>query len=587
MAEEESVQRRLAAILEADVAGYSRLMSDDEAGTRARFNTHLHELIEPTVERRRGRVVKTTGDGLLVEFVSVVDAVQCAVEIQKAMADRNTDEPVKRRMEFRIGVNLGDVIVEGDDIHGDGVNVAARLEGLADPGGICISASVHEQVRGKLDIGFENIGPQEVKNITEPVHTYRVLLEQPSAFDEPPPLPSKPSIAVLPFENMSGDPEQEFFADGMAEDIITGLSRFRWLFVIARNSTFTFKGRLVDVKQVAKELGVRYVLEGSVRKGGNRIRFTAQLIDATTGNHIWAERYDRELEDVFAVQDEITEAIVAAIAPEISAVELKRAERKPPGNLDAWDIYQRGLAVYYTTTEEGLESAIELFDKVNDLDTEFAPAFAMAAEARFRYLFHFRPNNRGTLLKQAQEKSQKGIALDSRDPVCLLADGRVNTHLGQHDLAISQIKEAISLNPNYAMAHYALGFALRAAGRAEESISHIDRAIRLSPHDAFLAGFQNWRAMTLFDLKRYEEAVEWAHRASRNPNPRFWTFAVLAAALTKLGHEEEAQKALDELIMRAPHFSLDFVHEASTFLKVEFTKSFIEALRNAGVPERK
>ena len=581
---EETVTRKLTAILYADVAGYSRLTGEDEVGTHKQLSAGL-DLISGAIKAKGGNVVHYAGDAVLADFGSVVAAVDCAVSIQRQLAESTAQVSDDKRLQFRIGVNLGEVIVDRDDIYGDGVNVAARLEGLADPGGVCISATVHEQVRGKLDVGFEDIGAQEVKNIAEPVRTYRVLLEPPSAFDEPPPLPYKPSIAVLPFDNMSGDREQEFFADGMAEDIITGLSRFRWLFVIARNSTFTFKGRAVDVKQVAKELGVRYVVEGSVRKGGNRIRFTAQLIDATTGDHIWAERYDRELEDVFAVQDEITEAIVAAIAPEISVAELKRAERKPPDSLDTWDIYQRGLATYYTTTEEGLESAIELFDKVNDLDPKFAPAFAMAAKARIRYTFHFRPDDRGALLKQAQEKAQKGIALDPRDPVCLLADGRVNTYLGQRDLAISQIKEAIALNPNYAMAHYALGFVLRAAGRAEETLSHVDRAMRLSPHDAFLAGFQGWRAMTLFDLKRYEEAVEWAHRARRNPNPRILTFAVLAAALTKLGRVEEARDALDELFAHAPRFSLGFMRKALSFLKVESIEPFVEALREAGVPE--
>ena len=581
---EETVTRKLTAILYADVAGYSRLTGEDEVGTHKQLSAGL-DLISGAIKAKGGNVVHYAGDAVLADFGSVVAAVDCAVSIQRQLAESTAQVPDGKRLQFRIGVNLGEVIVDRDDIYGDGVNVAARLEGLADPGGVCISATVHEQVRGKLDVGFEDIGAQEVKNIAEPVRTYRVLLEPPSAFDEPPPLPYKPSIAVLPFDNMSGDREQEFFADGMAEDIITGLSRFRWLFVIARNSTFTFKGRAVDVKQVAKELGVRYVVEGSVRKGGNRIRFTAQLIDATTANHIWAERYDRELEDVFAVQDEITEAIVAAIAPEISVAELKRAERKPPDSLDTWDIYQRGLATYYTTTEEGLESAIELFDKVNDLDPKFAPAFAMAADARIRYTLNFHPDDCGALLKQAQEKAQKGIALDPRDPVCLLADGRVNTYLGQHDLAISQIKEAIALNPNYAMAHYALGFVLTAAGRAEETISHVDRAIRLSPHDAYLAGFQGWRSMTLFYLKRYEEAVEWAHRASRNPNPRFWNFAVLAASLTKLGRVEEARGALDELFARLPRFSLGFVRKALSFMKVGSIEPFVEALREAGVPE--
>ncbi len=581
---EARVTRKLAAILAADVVGYSRLMGADEEATLRTLNAY-REVIDGLVVNHRGRVFGTAGDSVIAEFASPVEAVRCAVEIQRDLEDRNADLPEDRRMCFRIGVNLGDVMVEGDNLLGDGVNVAARLEGLAEPGGICVSFMVHQSVEAKVNLAFEDLGERRVKNIAEPVRVFRLLLEPPKAFDTPPPLPDKPSIAVLPFANLSGDPEQEFFADGMAEDIITGLSRFRSLFVIARNSTFTFKGRAVDVKHVANELGVRYVLEGSVRKSGNRIRFTAQLIDALTGNHIWAERYDRELEDVFAVQDEITEAIVAAIAPEIGAAELERAERKPPDSLDAWDIYQRGLAVYYTTTEKSLESAIELFDKVNELDPKFAPAFAMAAEARFRYMVHFRPDNRGTLLKQAKEKSQKGIALDPRDPVCLLADGRVNTHLGKHDRAISRIKEAIALNPNYAMAHYALGFVLRAAGRAEETISHIDRAIRLSPHDAFLAGFQSWRAMTLFDLKRYEEAVEWAHRASRHPNPRLWSFAVLAAALIKLGREDEARVALDGLFARAPHFTLGFVRESQSFLKAELTEQFVEALRKAGVPE--
>ncbi len=582
---EENVTRKLTAILYADVAGYSRLTGEDEVGTHQQLSAGL-DLISGAIKAKGGNIVHYAGDAVLADFGSVVAAVDCAVSIQRQLAEGNAQVADGKRLQFRIGVNLGEVIVDRDDIYGDGVNVAARLEGLAEPGGVCISATVHEQVRGKLDVGFEDIGAQEVKNIAEPVRTYRVLLEPPSAFDEPPPLPYKPSIAVLPFANMSGDPEQEFFADGMAEDIITGLSRFRWLFVIARNSTFAFKGRAVDVKQVAKELGVRYVVEGSVRKGGNRIRFTAQLIDATTGNHIWAERYDRELEDVFAVQDEITEAIVAAIAPEISAVELKRAERKPPDSLDAWDIYQRGLAAYYTSTEEGLGSAIELFDKVNDLDPKFAPAFAMAAEARISYTFHFRPDDRGALLKQAQEKAQKGIALDPRDPVCHLADGRVNTHLGQHDMAILKIEEAIALNPNYAMAHFALGFVLLAADRAEESISHVDRAIRLSPHDAFLAGFQTMRSRALFTLGRYEESVEWARRAISSPNPRGWSFAMLAAALTKLGREEEAKAALDELLAHKPEFTLSFIRVVvEVAWPREAAESYLEALHEAGLPE--
>ncbi len=336
-------ERRLTTILAADVVGYSRLMAADEGGTFAQLKTHRKELIGPKIAEYSGRVVKLMGDGTLMEFGSVVDAVHFAVDVQRAMAERNAEVPEDQRITYRIGINIGDIIVEGDDIYGDGVNVAARLEALAEPGGICISRTVFNHVRNKVALAFEDLGELQVKNIPDPVRVYRVDLSRTdtdsvgwSPDTGSLPLPDKPSIAVLPFENMSGDPEQEFFADGMAEEIITALSRYRWFFVIARNSSFTYKGHAVDVKQVAKELGVRYVLEGSVRKAGDRVRVTAQLIDASTGNHIWAERYDRELDDIFALQDEITQTIVTAIEPELGAVEQERARRKPPDNLDAW-----------------------------------------------------------------------------------------------------------------------------------------------------------------------------------------------------------------------------------------------------------
>ncbi|MDP6389983.1 MAG: tetratricopeptide repeat protein, partial [Alphaproteobacteria bacterium] len=471
------------------------------------------------------------------------------------------------------------------DIYGDGVNVAARLESLADPGGICVSGAVFEQVKGKLDVGFRDMGAQQVKNIAEPVSAYKVLIDTPSAFETPPPVTDKPSIAVLPFDNLSGDPEQEFFADGMAEDIITGLSKFRWLFVIARNSSFAYKGKAIDIRDVARELGVRYVLEGSVRRGGDRIRVTGQLIDAETGNHIWAERYDRDLEDIFAVQDEVTEAIVGAIAPEISEAELARARSKPPDSLDAWDFYQRGLAAYYTTTEEGLASAIELFDKVNNLDPNFAPAFAMAADLRIRFLLLYQPDDPEVLIEQAQAKAHDGIALDSKDPTCLWADGRVHSFLGQHDVAISKVEKAIALNPNYAMAHYILGAALTRAGRAEEALPHLDQAMRLSPQDAFLSGFQHMRSATLFALEQYEECAEWARRAAHGPNPRAWSFGFLAAALTKLGREDEARSALDQALARAPDFSLRFIREMPSIQDPASQDRLHDTLREAGLPE--
>jgi adenylate cyclase len=341
--------RRLTAILAADVAGYSRFMGADEEGTHERLKAHLDQLVYPKIGEHRGRIVKNTGDGFLAEFQSVVDAVRCAVGVQRRMAERNAGTPPESRIEFRIGINLGDVIVEEHDIFGDGVNIAARLEALAEPGGICVSRVVRDQVRDKLDFAFEDMGEQQAKNIARPVRVYRVRDEVPGVGQlsgpntQPLPSADKPSIAVLPFTNMSADPEQEFFADGIAEDIITALSRYPSLLVIARNSSFTYKGRTIDVKNIGRELGVRYVLEGSLRKAGNRIRVTAQLVEAESGKHLWAERYDRDLADIFAVQDNITEAATIAIAPAIATAERRRSMRLPPGNLDAWAAYQRGL----------------------------------------------------------------------------------------------------------------------------------------------------------------------------------------------------------------------------------------------------
>ncbi len=365
------VQRRLAAILAADVAGYSRLMGADEEGTLACLKAIRRELSDPKVKEHRGRIVKTTGDGLLIEFASVVDAVRCAVEVQRAMAERNTDVPPDRRIELRMGINLGDIIKDGRDIYGDGVNVAARLEGLAEPGGICVSRVVRDQVRDRLAFAFEDMGEQQVKNIARPVRVHRIKLFEeegspavrPShqATATPLAVPDKPSVAVLPFTNMSGDPEQEYLADGIAEDVITALSRYPSLFVIARNSCFTYKGRAVDVKQVGRDLGVRYVLEGSVRKAGNRIRVTAQLVEAQTGNHVWAERYDRDLVDIFAVQDEITEAATIAVAPAVADAERQRAMRKAPESLDVWAAYQRGLWHLSKATPDDDAIAEDLF----------------------------------------------------------------------------------------------------------------------------------------------------------------------------------------------------------------------------------
>jgi adenylate cyclase len=580
----------LTAILYADVAGYSRLTGEDEVGTHKQLSAGL-DLISAAIKAKGGTVVHYAGDAVLADFGSVVAAVDCAVSIQRQLAESTSQVADGKRLRFRIGVNLGEVIVDRDDIYGDGVNIAARLEGLAEPGGICISGRVYDQVEGKLDLGFEDIGEREVKNIRKPIRVFRIKTDDGGARREGPgaagqdlALPDKPSIAVLPFNNLSGDPEQEYFADGMTEDIITGLSRFRSLFVIARNSTFAYKGRSPDVREVARDLGVRYVLEGSVRRAGERIRITGQLVDAETGNHLWAERYDRKLEDIFAVQDEVTEAIVATIAPEIGGVELERSQRRPPESLDAWDIYQRGLAAHYLSTEEGLRSAIEQFDRVNEIDPTFAPAFAMAATARVRYVMHLMPNNHSELLNQAREKAYKAITLDPRDPTCLCADGRVLSTLGHHDVAISKVEEAIALNPNDAMSHVTLGLVLSQAGRPKEAIPHIDHAMRLSPRDIFLTGMLTLRAFVLFDLGRYEEAFEGARRASLSPNPRAMTFALLTAVLTKLGRPEEARAALNDHLAHAPGISCVKYRE-NPFGGPEVMERFVDTLREAGLPE--
>jgi adenylate cyclase len=380
---EDRVDRRLAAIFAGDIAGYSRLMGADEEGTLRQLKAHRKELVDPKIIEHRGRIVKTTGDGMLVEFVSVVDAVRCAVDIQRGMAERNANVPADRHIQFRIGINVGDIIIDGDDIFGDGVNVAARLETLADPGGIMVSSVVHEQVRDKLGFGFEDMGEQTVKNIARPIGVHRVSLIE----DVPPTAlksavtADRPSIAVLPFVNMSGDPEQEYFADGISEDIITGLSKLRWFFVIARNSSFTYKSMAVDVKRVARELGVRYVLEGSVRKGGNRVRITAQLIDAATGNHIWADRYDGELTDVFALQDEITRKVVAAIEPKLLEAEATRSQSRSAENLGAWDMVMQANSLFWRLTKTDGEAAITMLKQAVEHYPNYAPAHSMLAFA--------------------------------------------------------------------------------------------------------------------------------------------------------------------------------------------------------------
>src|SRR5262249_25721579 len=417
----ERVERRLTAILAADVAGYSRLTGLDEKGTHARLVDHLRSLVDPKIAEHRGRVVKNTGDGLLAEFSSVVDAVRCAVDVQRRMAERNADVPEEKRIEFRIGINVGDVMIDRGDIFGDGVNVAARLEGLAEPGGICISDDAHRQVRGKVELTSEDIGEQKLKNIARPVRVYGVRLSGAAASSRPAlPLPDKPSIAVLPFHNMSGDPEQEYFADGIVEEIITALSRFRQLFVIARNSSFTYKGRVVDGKQGARERGVRYVLEGGVRRSADRVRVTGQLIDAATGAHLWADRFDGAREDIFELQDRVTTSVVGAIPPKLEQAEIERAKRKPPENLDAYDYYLRGMASHYHAwSKEAIGEALRLYYKAIEIDPDFASAYGAAARCYIERRSNNWVTDRGKKTAETARLARRAVELGRDDAVAL------------------------------------------------------------------------------------------------------------------------------------------------------------------------
>ena len=582
------MERRLAGILFADVVGYSRLMGEDEPGTHTSLMAHREALIDPKIAEHHGRIVKSTGDGVLVEFGSVVDAIVCANEIQQAMAERNADIPSARRIEFRIGVNLGDVIVERDDIYGDGVNIAARLEGLADPGGICISAKVYEEVRGKLALAFEDLGQREVKNIAEGVHVYRIAGHGAEAAPPKAPLalPDKPSIAVLPFDNMSGDPEQEYLVDGITEDLITALSKIRWFFVIARNSTFTYKGQAIEVRQVARELGVRYVLEGSVRKAGNRLRVTAQLIDATTGRHVWAERYDREIEDIFDLQDEMTLTIVGAVEPELSAAERDRALSKPPENLDAWESYQRGLWHMWRYERADHLQALNLLTRANDLDPRFAPAYAYLAYVHYESVIMGWSENPADILDAGMAAANKALALDDRDPVAYFAAGRIHMMQGRPDDSIASLKTAIELNPSFGLAYHGLGMALTLAGRLDEAKEALVMPERLSPRDPILWATTVIHALACILSKDYEDAVLWARKTIQNPRSKgYWPPATLAAALAHLGQMEEARAAVAAALEAKLDLTLAYV--AKTLLTKEpgGLDPYLDGLRKAGLPE--
>jgi TolB-like protein/class 3 adenylate cyclase len=578
-------ERRLAAILAADVAGYSRLIGVDEEGTLGRLKAVRAEVIDPAIAAHRGRLVKTTGDGFLVEFTSVVDALRCATEAQQAMGGRNAGIVEAQRIELRIGIHQGDIVVEDGDIFGDGVNVAARLEALADPGRICVSARVQEDAAGKLDLAFADMGEQNLKNIARPIRVYRIELHKGAAPADQNlfPLPDKPSIAVLPFQNMSGDPEQEVFADGMVENITTTLSKLRWFFVIARNSSFAYKGRSVDVKRVGRELGVRYVLEGSVRKGGNRLRITAQLVEAETGNHIWAERYDREIVDIFAVQDEITERVVAAIEPELYAAEHFRSQRKPPESLNAWECVIRALSRLGQGTREANTDAEALCRRAIATAPDYGQAHSLLAWVLLR-----RTSWSGGLRAAVPEIStevQAALGLDDHDTWAHLAHGILFLRLRRFDESVRALRRTVELNPNFALGHGALGLPLALRGAQEEAIRCAEYALRLGPNDR-LVGAYSARAIAFahFTAGRYAECAACARYAvEKSPEdlPRNW---LLTAALAMLGEADAAADARATLLRLQPKFSLAWIAENVPLIG-ESADRLREGLRRAGVPE--
>jgi adenylate cyclase len=632
------VKRKLTAILAADVKGYSRLMGEDEVATLHTL-TAYRQVTDTLIQRHQGRVVGSAGDSVLAEFASIVDAVQCAVEIQRALKARNAELPEHRRMEFRIGINLGDVMVEGEQIYGDGVNIAARLESLADAGGICISGVVHDQVKNKLALTYEDLGEQQVKNITEPVRVWRIRLEESESprsevrspesksdsrklrqvgiahlrwvvaglvliagtivvvwyFSRPSlspqssslvtqeapalPLPDKPSIAVLPFVNMSEDPKQDYFSDGITEDLITDLSRLSGLFVISRNSAFTYKGKAVKVADVSKELGVQYVLEGSVRRADNQVRVTAQLVDATTDRHIWAERYDRPLQNIFAVQDEIVRKIVTTLKLQLTLQEQGILVRKTTDNLEAYDYLLRGAEYYSQGTKEANTQARQMFEKAVALDPQYAEAYAGIGRTYFTE-WASQWNRTPPVLEQANELAQKAIALDNALPEPHSILGQIYLQKRQHDQAIAEAERAIALNPNWADGYAYLALILRWCGRAEEAVELAKKAIRLNPH--YPPFYQNALGFSYCQVRRYEEAMT-AQKAAlaRSPN-LLLAHICLAACYSMAGREEEARAQVQEILRISPKLSLEAVG-FGPWKDPADGKAMIDALRKAGL----
>ena len=594
--------RKLVAILASDVVGYSRLAGVDEDRILARLRALRSDLIDPTVAVHKGRIVKRTGDGTIVEFRSAIDAVYCAIEVQDALIERNAGVPADRRILFRIGIHVGDVVEEADgDLMGDGVNIAARLQGVAEPGGICLSEDAYRQVKARPDLAFRDLGRVQLKNIAEPVQVFAIETElsakkfAPSrehhaiaAITTPgaPALPEKPSIAVLPFQNMSGDPEQEYFTDGIVEDIITALSRFKQLFVIARNSSFAYKGKAIDVKRVGRELGVRYVLEGSVRRASNRVRITGQLIDASTGSHIWADRFDGELDNIFQLQDQVTAMAVGAIAPRIQRAEIDRAQRKPPENLDAYDYYLRGMANLHPWTRASTDESLRLFYKAIELDREYASAYGMAA-----FCFILRKASAWLIdrpgeIAEGVRLARLAVDLGPDDPVALATGGYGLAFVGHDiDAGAAFLDRALALNPNLASALLSAGWVKTFRGESDAAIEQLTWVMRLSPLDPHIFRAQGGIALAHFLAGRNDEAMAYAEMALKHRPTYLPGLRELAASSALAGRVAEAREAMDELRKLYPSLRVNTVKEWQPFRRDEDLARLEEGLRKAGLPE--
>jgi adenylate cyclase len=547
------------------------------------------------ISKHGGSVLRYAGDAILAEFSSVVAAANASAAIQIELQSRNKGVPEEQQVCLRIGINFGEVMEDRNEIFGEGVNLAARLEAAALPGGICVTAAVHEQIVGRVDIDFEDGGLENFKNIAKPVHVYRwqpgltIANQHATAMADAPiaglALPDKPSIAVLPFDNMSVDSEQEFFADGISEDIITELSKFRSLFVIARNSSFAFKGQSIDIKDVSRKLGVRYVVEGSVRRSGKRVRISAQLIDAVEDKHLWAERYDRELEDIFAVQDEVTHAIVSTIEPQLASTERQRARRKPTESLGAWECYQRGLWHLYQYQRDDLEQGLKFLERAIALDSTFSSAHAGLALSLYYLVILGFASDRDTKLARALEAGKTAVRLDDNDPFAHVALGRIHTVQKEHDTAIAQCDIAISLTPSYAHAHFGRAHSLWMSGRAQEAIESHDKAMRLSPRDPLLWAYMASKAIALIMLRHYQEGLDWALKAQRQPNAALWAFLPEASALALLERTDEAHAALERARQLQRDVSIRFVDHVLPITDPDYRELFVGGLIKAGMPE--